>query len=76
MGTKLPEKVEKLLVTFKKAIEAEKESQATYLEAKELTDDELLKKVFEDLYQDEVRHEQELVKRYNTLRQECCIDDA
>ena len=30
-------------------------------------DDEFLKQIFEGFYQDEVRHENELVNRYNDL---------
>ncbi|MFH1783330.1 MAG: hypothetical protein ABH868_00305 [bacterium] len=75
MSNKLPEKIEKLFFAFKKAIEAEKEAQAFYLQTKKLCDDDVLKQVFEGFYQDEMRHERELINRYDNLRQEFDIED-
>ncbi len=68
MSNGLPENVRKLLGIFKKAIGAEKSAQAMYAQAKELTDDEALKEVLEGFYQDELRHERELIDRYNKMR--------
>ena len=59
---------QQLFTAFKEAVEAEKSAQNTYLHLKELTDDELLKQILEGFYQDEVRHERELVARYKELR--------
>ncbi len=75
MTSGLPEKIEKLFLMFKKAIEAERKAQEMYKDAKELCDDELLKKVFEGFYQDEVRHERALIARYNSLRQEFKLEE-
>ncbi len=75
MSDKLPENIRKLFLTFKKAVEAERAAQAMYLQAKELSDDNVLKEILEEFYQDEVRHELVLVERYNKLRQEFNIED-
>ncbi|MFV2073555.1 MAG: hypothetical protein ACC742_12990 [Thermoanaerobaculales bacterium] len=75
MSDKLPENIGQLFLTFKQAIEAERAAQATYLRAKELSDDNVLREVFEGFYQDEVRHERVLTERYNNLRQEYAIED-
>ena len=50
MSSELPKKIEKLLLAFKKAVEAERDAQAMYLQVKELSDDDILKKVFEGFY--------------------------
>lgn len=70
MSAGLSEKTRKLFLTFKKAIEAEKAAQATYAQAKELTDDAMLKEVLKGFYQDECRHERKLMERYNEMREE------
>ncbi len=70
MAAGLSEKVKELFLTFKKAIEAEKAAQGIYSRGKELTDDAALKEVLEGFYQDECRHERELMERYNGMREE------
>jgi len=75
MPAQVSERTEKLFSTFKIAIEAEMAAQSTYLKLKELSDDALLKQVFDGFYQDELRHEKELVKRYKELRQELGVED-
>ncbi len=70
MSSVLSENVKKLFLVFKKAIGAEKAAQAMYVRAKDLTDDDILKEVLEGFYQDEVRHERELVGRYNKMRED------
>ena len=69
------EKAQELFVAFRGAIEAERAAQSTYLRLKELSDNEILEQVLEGFYQDEVRHEGELVKRYSQLRREFDIED-
>lgn len=69
MSDEMPENIRKLFLTFKQAIEAERAAQATYLKAKELTDDHVLAGILEAFYQDEVRHERILMDRYKILRQ-------
>ncbi len=75
MSGKLPENISKLFITFNMAVKAERAAQATYLQAKELSDDNVLKEIFEGFYQDEVRHEHVLIERYNKLRKEFNIKD-
>ena len=70
MSSGLSENVKKLLRIFRKAIGAEKAAQDVYMRAKDLTDDDILKEVLEGFYQDEVRHERELVDRYNKMRED------
>ncbi len=72
---KSPKNIRKLFLTFKKAVKAEQAAQAMYLHAKELSDDNVLKGILEGFYQDEVRHEHELIKRYNKLQREFNIED-
>ena len=47
-----------------------------YKEAIGLCDDAITKKALEVLYADEVRHERELIERYNTLRRELGVADS
>jgi rubrerythrin len=76
MARQLPEKVEKLFLLFKAAVEDERKAQAMYKEAIGLCDDEFTKKELEGLYADEVRHERKLVERYNALRRELGVADS
>jgi rubrerythrin len=66
----LPEKVQKLLVIFKQAIESEKGAQEAYAQARDLCDDPMLKEILEGFRKDEERHERELKIRYAKLRGE------
>ncbi|MCK5134070.1 MAG: hypothetical protein KAR40_18210 [Candidatus Sabulitectum sp.] len=75
MSEKSLEDIRKLFLIFKKAIEAERAAQDTYLQARELSDDNALKEIFNGMYQDEVGHEQILIERYNKLRQESALED-
>ncbi len=70
MAGHLPERVERLFLLFKAAVEDERKAQAMYKEAIGLCDDEITREALEGLYADEVRHERELVERYNTMRRE------
>ncbi len=76
MAGQLPEKVEQLFLLFKAAVEDERKAQAMYQEAIGLCDDAITKKALEGLYSDEVRHERELVERYNSLRRELGVADS
>ncbi len=75
MSDKLPENIGKLFLIFKQAVEAERAAQATYLQAKNLSDDNVLKEIFEGFYQDEMRHEHVLIERYKKLRQDFNVED-
>jgi len=68
MSDLMPEKVKALFLIFKKAVDAERVAQKMYLEALDQTDDPVLKKILNDFYQDEVRHENELMEQYKRLR--------
>jgi rubrerythrin len=70
MSKEMSERTKRVFSIFKKAIEGERSGQAMYKEAAELCEDQSLKKIFEGFYQDEIRHEQELLKRYALLRDE------
>lgn len=75
MEDRISERTKKLFLIFKKAVDEERAAQAMYKEAKELCDDDSLKKIFAYLYKDEVRHENELIKRYNQLRMKYNFDE-
>ncbi len=59
---------QRLFIMFKQAIEDERRAQETYREAMGITEDRLLVEVFKSLYDDEVRHEGELVRRYEQFK--------
>ncbi len=75
MPDQMSEKLGKLFIIFKKAVESEREAQEMYKEAILLCEDELTKKVLEGLYQDEIRHERNVIGSYNRLRSELKIQD-
>ncbi len=75
MPDQISEKLGKLFIIFKKAVESEREAQEMYKEAILLCEDELTKKVLEGLYQDEIRHERNVIGSYNRLRSELKIQD-
>jgi rubrerythrin len=64
----MPEKIRRLFLIFKNAVEREREAQSVYKRAAELCEDQALKELIEGLYRDEVRHEKVLLLRYNRLR--------
>ena len=74
MNTPLPEKVQKLFLIFKQAVEDERNAQVMYKKAVELCEDEMCREVFEGFYSDEVRHEKILMQRYNMLREKYGVD--
>ena len=69
MPVEMPEKTRQLFLIFRKAVQHERESQAMYKHAAELCQDVELKNLIESFYQDEVRHEEALIQRYNSLRE-------
>jgi len=75
MSAETHDKALAFLGAFKLAIEAERQAQAMYSRLKGMSDTELLRQLFEGFRQDEVRHENELVSRYNELRRESGIED-
>lgn len=71
MSEEIPfsETEQRLFLVFKQAIEDERRAQETYKEAMTITDDPMLLAVFQTLYEDEVRHEREMVRRYEQFKQ-------
>ena len=62
------EKDRKLFMFFKRAVEAEREAQKMYKDAIRFCRDPELADVLQAFYEDEVRHEKEVVTRYNALK--------
>ena len=67
---KMTENEKKLFELFKNAVEAERQGQSMYKEAMALCDDPVLKDILNNFYQDEVRHEKEILARYKQFREE------
>lgn len=66
----MAEKLELLYNIFKKAIDSEREAQKMYKDAISVCEDNKTIKVLEELYKDELRHEEKLMDLYNRLRKE------
>jgi rubrerythrin len=64
----MPPNIVKLYTIFKQAVESERQAQAMYQEAMGVCQDEATKAAMQILYEDEVRHEKEIIERYNDLR--------
>jgi len=74
MSDPMPDKVRKLFTIFKQAVEAERQAQAMYEEALMLCEDPATREAMQVLHDDEVRHEKEIIDRYNELRRRFNID--
>ena len=74
MGRVLPGKVERLFMLFRTAVESEREAQAMYKEAIGLCQDTVTCAALRGLLDDEVRHEREIIARYNALRTKYDLD--
>ncbi len=59
---------QRLFDIFKQAIEDERKSQALYSDAVSLCEDDIMRKLFQELYADEVGHEKRLVEQYKVFR--------
>jgi len=68
MSEVMPPNIVKLFTIFKQAVESEREAQAMYQEAMGCCEDEATREAMRILHDDEVRHEQEIMQRYNDLR--------
>jgi rubrerythrin len=71
---KMNDDEKKLFMIFQKAIEAEQNAQAMYKEAMGLCRDEKMKAILKGFYEDEARHEKEILARYNQFRKEFDTD--
>jgi rubrerythrin len=69
------ERVEELFRLFKRAVEEERKAQVMYQAAIALCDDRATRTALQGLYEDEVRHEREVVDRYNQLHEEFELND-
>lgn len=61
-------KKEELFEIFKVAVDKEHEAYESYKNIAENVDDENLKKIFEDMSKDELRHKEQIIEQYNALR--------
>ena len=59
---------EKLFELFKESVDKEHEAFNTYKEIAENVDDEDLKKIFEDMANDELKHKEQIMEQYNILK--------
>jgi rubrerythrin len=57
-----------LFEIFKLAVDKEHEAYETYKGIAEKVDDENLKKIFEDIANDELRHKEQIMEQYNILK--------
>jgi len=64
----VPEKIHRLYRIFKTAVEDERKAQRLYQEALTMCEDPAVREAIQGLYTDEIRHEQEIIARYNDLR--------
>jgi rubrerythrin len=69
MNNELTDNTRKLFLVFKKAVEAEQKAQAMYKEAISVCEDKESRKILERFLEDEIRHEKEIMGRYNKLRE-------
>ena len=59
---------EKLFEMFKEVVDKEHEAYETYKDIAENVDDENLKKIFEDMAKDELKHKKQIMEQYNILK--------
>lgn len=64
----------KLFTIFQKAIEAEQGAQAMYKEAMSLCGDPKMREILQGFYNDEARHEKEVLAKYKELKKEFGIE--
>jgi len=72
----MSEKERALFTIFKSVVEAERSAQAMYYKAFELCDDPVLKKMLKGFHEDEIRHEREVLTRYQQYTRDCKADEA
>ncbi|HNQ79106.1 MAG TPA: ferritin-like domain-containing protein [Acidobacteriota bacterium] len=64
----------KLFTIFQKAVEAEQSAQAMYREAMALCSDPKMREILQGFYNDEARHEKEILAKYRKLKEEFGIE--
>ena len=67
---KMSEDEKRLFLIFRKAVRAEREAREMYQEAVGLCSDPMLKAVLTGFYEDEARHEKEVIARYHQFRKD------
>ena len=72
---KMSEKEKQLYAIFKKAVHGEREAQAMYEKAMELSSDPMLTAVLQGFLEDERRHEKGVIARYHQFRKDYQIED-
>ncbi|MEJ5165802.1 MAG: ferritin-like domain-containing protein [Thermoanaerobaculia bacterium] len=65
----------KLFMLFKEAVESERRAQRMYQNLILACSDPKIKEILESFLKDEIRHEQEVIKRYNELKNSLKIQD-
>lgn len=65
----------KLFMLFKEAVESERKAQKMYQNLILACSDPQIKEILEGFLKDEIRHEQEVIKRYNELKNSLKIQD-
>lgn len=65
---KMSDDEKQLFMIFKNAVESERNAQETYQKAMNLCADPALKAVLKSFCDDEMRHEKEIMKRYQIFR--------
>ena len=70
----MTEDEKKLFTIFQKAIEAEQCAQEMYREAISLCGDPQMREILEGFYNDEARHEKEILAKYRKLKEEFGIE--
>ena len=68
MSAEVPEKVKRLFILFKKAVEEERKAQRMYEDAMLLCEDAELAKILETFRKQEIHHEEVITQQYNHLR--------
>jgi rubrerythrin len=75
MSREVPEKVEKLFLLFKKAVEEERKAQKMYAEALLLCEDKETARIVAGFHRQEVQHEKGIIQQYNKLRKRYRMED-
>ena len=70
MTEKEDSRTQKLFQLFKTAVEKDREAQTMYSEALLLSTDPSMTRVLQKLYDEEVRHEQQMMAYYKEIRDE------
>ena len=59
---------EKLFELFKESVDKEHQAYETYKEIAENVEDDNLKKIFEDIAKDELKHKEQIMEQYSILK--------